>query len=65
MGFWWSLGAEEAFYLISPFLLLPLFRRLRRMTAYIVALTLIGVTAFGVRTILAIWLLPEIAGNVS
>jgi peptidoglycan/LPS O-acetylase OafA/YrhL len=65
MGFWWSLGAEEAFYLLFPLVLLPLIRLLPGIRAYMVALSLIGLTAFGVRTALALMLPADIAGNVS
>jgi peptidoglycan/LPS O-acetylase OafA/YrhL len=65
MGFWWSLGAEEAFYLLFPLVLLPLLRVLPGIRAYVVALSLIGLTAFGVRTALALMLPNDIAGNVS
>jgi hypothetical protein len=39
MGFWWSLGAEEAFYLLFPLVLLPLLRLLPGIRAYMVALS--------------------------
>ena len=65
MGFWWSLGAEEAFYLLFPLVLLPLIRLLPGIRAYMVALSLIGLSAFAVRTVLALALPADIAGNVS
>jgi peptidoglycan/LPS O-acetylase OafA/YrhL len=65
MGFWWSLGAEEAFYLLFPLVLLPLLRLLPGIRAYMVALSLIGLSAFAVRTVLALVLPADVAGNVS
>ena len=65
MGFWWSLGAEEAFYLLFPLVLLPLLRLLPGIRAYMVALSLIGLSAFAVRTSQALVLPADIAGNVS
>jgi peptidoglycan/LPS O-acetylase OafA/YrhL len=65
LGFWWSLGAEEAFYLLAPLLLLLALRRLRAMPAFVTTLVAIAATAFVVRTILVLVLPLDIAGNVS
>jgi peptidoglycan/LPS O-acetylase OafA/YrhL len=65
LGFWWSLGAEEAFYLLAPLVLYVLLQRMRAVPAFVTTLVAIAATALCVRTILVLLLPADIAGNVS
>ena len=65
LGFWWSLGAEEAFYLLAPVVLLVVLRRLRPIPAFVTTLVSIAIVAFVVRTVLVLILPPDVAGNTS
>lgn len=65
MGFWWSLGAEETFYVCAPLAIWLLLRFLPRMQAFVVAVCGLAVFSLLVRIGL-VWILPsETAGNVS
>ncbi len=65
LAFWWSLGVEEAFYLLAPLVLYMLLQRMRAVPAFVTTLVAIAASALCVRTILVLLLPPDIAGNVS
>lgn len=65
LGFWWSLGAEEAFYLLAPLVLLVVLRRLRPIPAFVTTLVSIALAAFVARSVMVLVLPPDIAGNTS
>lgn len=64
LGFWWSLGAEEAFYFFFPLVISVFMGVMRKERAWVSGLLIFGVTSMVVRASLQ-YLLPEdVVGNI-
>lgn len=64
LGFWWSLGAEEAFYFFFPLVISLLMGVMRKERAWVGGLLIFGVTSMLIRAVLQIILPEEVVGNI-
>lgn len=64
LGFWWSLGAEEAFYFFFPLVISLLMAVMRKERAWVGGLLIFGVTSMVIRAVLQYLLPEEVVGNI-
>lgn len=64
LGFWWSLGAEEAFYFFFPLVISLLMAVMHKERAWVGGLLIFGVTSMLIRVVLQIILPEEVVGNI-
>lgn len=64
LGFWWSLGAEEAFYFFFPLVISLLMAVMRKERAWVGGLLIFGMTSMLIRVILQMVLPEEVVGNI-
>lgn len=64
LGFWWSLGAEEAFYFFFPLVISLLLVVMRKERAWVVGLAIFGMSSMLVRVLLQYILPEEVVGNI-
>lgn len=64
LGFWWSLGAEEAFYFFFPLVLAVFMRVMRKERAWVSGLLIFGVSSMVIRATLQFLLPEEVVGNI-
>lgn len=64
LGFWWSLGAEEAFYFFFPLVISLLMGVMRKERAWVGGLLIFGLTSMLIRVIMQMVLPEAVVGNI-